>query len=519
MKYRQIFVSLYNILFLSLLGCLLIGGILLILNWWHWRASISFYLDECSVFLNSKLPIYKFFVKLPYAQVTPPFFSILTKLFTFNEELKESFLRLLPLSVTVISILLFPILEFKILKNKFAILVALTLLMFNPHIYEYSLFFKHYAFDVLIVIVILFIAIYIKDKRFKDKEKNDINSYKTPVILGILSCFCIWCSYTAAIIISGVFFAMLLYEKYKFQKINFKPYIIYLIPIIIFALYLLIFIFIPIKAEGCMEDFWFLNKEFQPLERTLSVNIYDNKIWYALSLFYIGGEVCYKLYNQLILLSLLIMSMSLFYKQDRFIFYFFITVIPVIFLLSILHIYPYGAHRVAVYSIPLFCILLSKAFDITFFKNKILSVIVFILLCFVIYNQNVYNNFIHFYKNLCIESLSNSAYFYKFLRYSDIKSDDYIYYTFPPELEAYIVGDEHNMNVSVKNIVPVSDDFNLIKPDKNIFFYLSKDYIPNNFDEIQDLIKNNCKIIYSVDDNTTLYPGTFIKCKKNTPVK
>lgn len=66
------------------------------------------------------------------------------------------------------------------------------------------------------------------------------------------------------------------------------------------------------------------------------------------------------------------------------------------------------------------------------------------------------------------------------------------------------------MNGDIRNIV---DQLNNIEKNKFVFLCLDKDEYKNV--KIKNWIKENCKIIYSIDNND-FYPVSIIKCEKIT---
>jgi len=512
---KDILYKIYNILFFVFLGLIIIYGIYYRYHIYVFNADNSFASDECRLAINSLLPWNELFLKLPNSQCTPPVFSLITK-FLLNSTtcINESLFRLFPLFVNILSILLFAFLELKIIKNKFAILVGLILFIINQNLTFFSHFYKHYCADVLMSIVLLICAIYIKDRNFNLKEL---------FILGILSCICTLFSYTSAIIIAGIFIAKILSQLTQNQKINIKNCLVYLSPILIYGILLTIFVIIPVKQEGFLDWFWFSHEMNQNHNNhiILSPEYFDGKILENITAYIMSGFFNIK-YNSYLFFALILTSLLLFYKQNKFLFYFYIAETIVIPILSLIRIYPFGPDRIILYTIPLFYILLLKSFDITCItKGKIkknLSLLIVFVMFIYLNNEyrNIYAGIQYTIRQPRVFESSPPKYYYQLLKYSDIKPEDYIYFWQPIEIQFYNKDNLLKINDIHKQFVGERELENIEK-NKNIFFYLTKEYIYDNYleyDFVNKFIRNECKIQYSIFDNFGAKPAYFIKCIK-----
>lgn len=518
---RNMLYKIYNVIFFAILGLILIHGIYYHFYLYVFNAQNSFVIDECCLVINALLPWQDLFIKLPHCQCTPPVFSIITKLLLNSmPEINESVFRFFLLFVTILSMLSFTFLETKIIKNKFAILAGIILFIINRNINEFSCFYKHYCFDILMSIIIFTYAIYIKDKKFSSKEL---------FILGVISCICTLFSYTSAIVIAGIFIAKILYEISQNNKINIKGCLIYLSPIFVYTILFIIFVLIPLKQDGFMDYFWF-SKEFDHI--ILSTEYYDVKIWGDTINFIMSGFFGLK-YNLYIFFLLILISLLIFYKQNKFLFYFYMAEFPIMLVLSLLKIYPFGPSRVILYAIPLFYILILKAFDIvdinkSKIKKFILLLIVFVLFSLLNNYKDLYSSFQGYINQPRYDEGSASKYYYELLKHSDVKSNDYVYWCMPPEIKLYNKENLlklHNPEKQIighKYILEDENDVIDIPKNNNIFIYLSNEYYfdyKEEYDFMQNFIKNDCKVQYSILDNIGTYTGYFIKCTKTTDAK
>ncbi|MBQ2645322.1 hypothetical protein IJG14_07115 [bacterium] len=513
---KSFFQKVLNILFLSCMGLIAIGGVLFLLYFYKWNSNFSFFSDESFNICNSmELSWYQLFLKLPRERVVPPFFSMLIKIFIQNFELKEYIIRLIPLSATILSFLLFSLLLCKIFKNKFSIIVAFLLFIINFNIYQYSVLLKPQTCDILITIIVCMVSMDLYEK--KDIFKGRMATIM-PLFLGVVSCICFCFSYTSALIIVGLFFTKIIYEKIELNKFKLKPYLIYLIPCLIYFIFFLFFVYIPMKQDGGLFSYWFSNNPCFTVNM-LSLNNFNIEVWNAIILYLAFGLVCCKI-NFIILYIILVFSFILFYRQNRIIFYFFIIEIPLIIVLALLKIYPIGPEKVILFFQPLFCILLTKVLDITYDNKKTISIIAILLYCFMINYNDLFRNIkaqIQDPTNGNITKYFYMKYFYSYLKQEHITSDMNMYY------DNYKLLSEDFDVYNIKKIIdkPIYNntfsDLNNIEKNKYIFFYLydAEEYKLSN-NQVLDYIQKNCKTEYIIEDNTGYYPGKFIKCKKIT---
>lgn len=508
MNVRKIFSHIYNILFYSAIGITLLFGVFYFIRYYFLNCNNGFFCDECKLVINCLLPWQELFLKLPNEQCTPPLFSLFTKFLVGQFGMNEAVLRIFPFSVMITAILLFPFLEFKILKNRFGILFALFLLVINYNVLEYTYNFKQYSTDFLMSIVLILSGIYLKDKQLNIKQA---------FLTGIVCCLCLFLSYTSAIIIAGLFVAKILYDKYKYKKFNLKSYFVFLIPFFFYFVYLIIFVLIPIKKDGFLDWFWFSN-EFA--ESVLTKNEYHSNIWQSTADFILLGY--YNLKANLIVLSLILFgSAFLLYLQNRFFFYFCISELFFIFSLSYFNLYPFGPHRTIMYIFPVFFIIVAKLFDLTYLTKKKYFWLIFVLYLFLTDYKEFYNAVLSKITNPFAFEASAAKYYHRILEHSDIKPDDYIYWYQPQEMMLYNYKNTLHLNNIQEQNLPWPF-LKKIPQGKNIFIYLSDEYYSDYYEEYKfadNFVKNECRVIYTVNDDMGTNKGQVIKCNKITPAE
>lgn len=487
-----------NILFLTLLGLIIFYGIYYHINVFILSTHNSFCNDECCILLNAELPFFDLFKKLPSEQITPPLFSIITKVIINKFGFDDIILRIIPFSANLLSILLFPFLSYKFLKNKFGILSANLFFVLNQPIIFYSIFFKHYSFDILITIIILIVAVFIKNK---------VISNKPAFCLGILSCISILFSYTSFLIIICLFFAKFLYDKYVNKITDFKPFLIFILTISVFSLIMAFLSIIPIIQDEYLKSFWFFDNFYV---QTLTINNMGIKFIEQCINYFLINNV-FILIKFPVFLYFLILSLYIYYKEEKFKYFFFISIIILIIFLSLLYIYPFGPSRATLYFIPIFILLIFKSFDIIFLKKPFLYCITIMLFLYNTYTC-IYPN----YKKLFIEKSeyewSYTKYHHNLLYFSDITSNDYIYGNWAAFM---YYNKKQNIKLNDDSDIHFLDNINQLNKIKknNIIFFCPYDNYNYETTEIQNWIKENCKIIYEITNND-LYLVKIIKCKK-----
>jgi len=467
--------------------------------------SAGFYCDECFLVLNIKeRGFLELFLPLIHSQCCPPLFLCFAKIIYLWKGLNEHFLRLVPYFASILSVLIFCKLTFLALKNKISIIFANVIFAISQPLLIYTCLFKHYSLDVLMTVSVLAAVFYLKNKKISNKKI---------FLLSVFASFAVFASYTAGFIIVSALTAIFLckyLQKPRFKKkralIFLKSLLCFLLP---FGSIMSIYFFInclPTVQNPFLQTFWHIN---EPYEIFIPNSIEDfSHIFEYLLL----GLNCVKSWIVLLLIAI---GAVYSFKKDRF--FFVITFLPFVFaeILAVLNLYPFAPDRVSLYLLPIFVLLVSKAFDCLCFNFKSLIFSVFLIVFLFNYNQ-IKINLSELVQNFDFQALSMTKVFVNRLYQSDYTENDFVWGDYA-SFSCFDVYDT-NGKINLKNVIIGWDldknreEMAKISPKSNIFFYISeKNPSLEKFNQdAKILINENCDIIYSRNDSF----GTLIKCRK-----
>lgn len=457
---------------------------------------MSFFCDEGGLIHNLQVKSYwQLFLPLEQAQCSPPFFMILSKFIYSKCGIHEVYLRLLPFISSICSLFLFCFLLNKLFKNRLAVVFSLLTFTFNIKLITYSYIFKHYTTDVLISLLLLIFACYIKDV---------VPDAKKSVLAAVFCIICMFCSYTACIIVAALFFAyfgkMLCDENLKNKKIQiFKSMLCFCL---CFGSAVVVYYFFNCVSNISnvqLQSFWsghIQNAVFFPHNFSEFKNL----------IMFLSGmpSFCF-----LVILVFTGFSVLKLFKTDKY--FLIILTMPFVIglILGILSIYPFAPERVSFYLIPVFIVLLTFFFDISFENRINLYKATNIVFCLLLISVKIFTAFNLNEKNLVEEySFSNMKQFFEVLAKSDITPDDYIFPNYYNR-DLFITYDINHTYDSSKLIAKFDDgDLADFFPDNSyIYFFLSDKYVMYS-QTIEKTVRDNCKIVYEVEN----YYGNFIKC-------
>lgn len=328
----------FEIVFLIII--IILGIILRIIFYSYDR---PFWNDECALALNIvDYNFLNYFKPLNYGQAAPPFFLIISALFSKIIPGDALSLRFLPLISSILSIFVFYFLSKNILKRKASVIFALILFCFNYQLLYYAQEFKQYSSDVLIFITILNSYFYIKLDNYDTKKL---------LIMGSAYALAIWLSFTSLFAIFAVLCVLFLKNIKDYKKI-----LLLFFPVIIS--FLLFYISQShLSSSKFLHDYWsdgFINKNF-------------NNFFSVFLQFFIFG------FNNLFLLLFFVIGLisNLFTAKNQKSSLIFIPLFVAI-LLSYFSIYPLSS-RVSLYLIPIFILFIAKTIDAVTFKNKVIN--------------------------------------------------------------------------------------------------------------------------------------------------
>jgi hypothetical protein len=338
----------------------------------------SLWIDEASLALNIlKLNYSDLLTPLLHSQAAPPFFLLITKLFTDIAGYSEYVLRFLPFICGIASLLLFYHLAIHFLQKK-VIPIAICLLSFSYYAIYYSVEFKQYSADLLFTILLILFAFKLDESKYNKKYS---------MYFGVMAILSTWFSHTSVFVLAGVGCALLykiFFGKGNFDKTNInithlkELLTIGILSITSFAFHYFFIIrpvpkgyfyefwensFIPFPPLGLFEIRWYLTK---------GINILKNPLGFTF------------LYGIAFIFA--VIGMINFWKRKDKI-YLNLLLFPIVFLLiaSILHIYPING-RLILFILPIMYLFISEGiyqFIKYFYPNKrlvALLIVIFLLL-------------------------------------------------------------------------------------------------------------------------------------------
>lgn len=459
-----------NILYYLVLSIIIALGIGLRLK--GYLINPSFWHDECGLAWNIKFKSYhELFGILRFLQVTPPLFSITTKLLTNIFGYSEKVFRLIPFLTGCLSAIAFYFLCAKFFTKKVSILTAVLLFAINSRLINFSFEFKPYGVDAFFTIVVLLF--------FVNLDIEKLNSKKA-FIYGILLALIPWFSFVSVFAIAGgglnLFISAL---KRKDKKLLF---IIssFLLPLLISALfYLKVFLFNNYTGTSMATD-W--QNYFVTLNPLKFLNLMSESFRY---LFFPIEDVLFTLILFFAGFFLFIKEKSK--KSDLLLITFVLFLIA-----SFFHIYPFS-NRIILFLTPLYLLFMLKPLDLVSFNKrqaKSLLILVFVLITF--YPQFTWiNYFVTTNKKLC-----KGEYPREMMEFmvKNLKKDDIIFVSNLSNTEFDYYSSFYEINNKVINEPQISnriDVLNSIEKDKYCWFFLTF----ANSESVINWINKNAKII------------------------
>ncbi len=486
----------YQILSLFMIILLVFGSIFLRIH--IWQDAGGFYTDEGSLILNIQERGYlQLFLPLDYAQCCPALFLVLAKIiYSVNGVINEANLRCIPLMFSIFSCLLFAIISFRVCNNLFSRIFAIVFLGLNRSLLQYSQEFKQYSSDVFFCLLVILIAIYLKDKSL-DKKKL--------FILGLLASALVWASYTSIFAVCAGGLAYILIKDQKNLKTKLKNGLYFALPYFLNFVVMLKINGIGTLTNKTIQFFWSNYECFFPtspmhLFAFLKFIIWDSDkitiVCSILALFGIFYLVKYQKYLSILLLGILGFAI----------------------LSGLLKLYPLAPNRVSLFLIPVFILIIAKAFDFISFKtiNKsLISVPIIVSWLWIFYSMDIFNQIKYYYSTKMIFKQTTAKEYVDILSKVKVNPDDIVYVDMGSQNVFELYLKEKNMKLNNYFFETRWDDinitFNHLPLNKCIHIYHSP-YNPNPFayEAIQKQINANCKIIEEQKTDS----GTYIKCLK-----
>lgn len=407
--------------------------------------------DEANLALNMIEYSYsEFFMPLERNQVCPPFFLIISKLiynfvnFNYSARFSDMLLRVLPMLSGLAVLPFFAYLLSKLFKNKLLTLAGTLFLALNDSTVYYSCVFKQYSSEILVSLVLIFLAYNIN---FKDEK-----FFSNLVIFFIMGLSALL-SFSSYFILTGIF----LYLLYLYFKLNNRKQILsYIVAMCVPAFLIGLSIIIPFYTQSSkfMNEYW--TGEFGlNFAEFIGVFFYNFLPESETKIFYAAVAV--------------VISCGIMLKENLRLF--FIIALPLIltFFVSYFGFYP-AEMRLLLFIYPALIIIFLYIFSfIKILKNNFVNlfscILIFIYLGFFIYNPPSTESFIlkpdvardvweYFEKNYDNKTLvifagskNSQIYYNKFFainKYPYVFSDDTnwfeMYQNIPPGMY-YIISD------------------------------------------------------------------------------
>lgn len=340
-KYLNLFILITVILF----------GIFLRIH--AYLINTSFFVDEILLGFNVINKSYAdLFLPLEYAQAAPGLFLILTKLVISKLGVGELAFRLIPFVSSILSIFAFYFLSKKILQRFWVQILALFLFCINFQLLFYTQAFKQYSSDVLIAILILFVAIFVDIKKLK---------LRNAFLLGILSSIAFCFSFTTLFVVAGVSAVYLICSK-EFRKI-----FIFIFPNLITLATYFVLTLHSNKSSEFLSDYW-----------AKGFNVFNHEIYK------INFDFLFSFYNYpLFFLFLLCLGIFWAYKSDKLKTLLLVSPVITTLLAAMFKIYPFE-RRLILFLLPIFLILIVIPLDKVNLNNmnfhkKVLNIFVIII--------------------------------------------------------------------------------------------------------------------------------------------
>ncbi len=440
--------------------------------------------DEAAVALNLFQKNYiELFSPLNYGIVCPPFFLVLSKFFlnisgqVYDLYNRDLVLKLIPILSSIAALPLFAILCNKIFKNKLFTITALSILVLNSGIIDYSQEFKQYSFEMLftVILLIIFYSIDLKKDSF-------IKIFLYSLIIAISP----WCSLPSLFILPAG--ALIIINELRKEIFNKKNICLFL-PIISFILYLIYWFLpefvIPPQDNSStliqyMQDFWtntnasgFLFNQSNYLE-----NFYHQTK--DLMGFTIGNLNIYFLF---LIANIFILFSNKNHKLQILI----ITPIILCLIANYLHLYLY-IQRTLLFLLPIYIILYCQV--ILMIKNKLVMYISTVLFIVYFSIQSLTNNIsLYFYNTNSIAADMPTQHTRDIFNNTSLNPTEYLYsliiYVDPSYVPVYYL----TKNKSLYMYIPNEKDVQKNTPIWSFITYTTQDEfkeITNELDILEE---------------------------------
>lgn len=341
---------------------IIIIGLLIRLR--QYVANRSLWIDEAALALNIlKLNYKELLSPLFNGQAAPPFFLLLTKLFTEIAGNNEFVLRFIPFVSGIIALILFYPLARNFLSKK-SVPLAVVMFAFSSSAIYYSTEFKQYSLDLIFSVIILLSAIKVTRSNYTIKDC---------IILGMIGVLSTWVSYSSIFVLIGIGLAfiidiVIINKKIDRRVVNYhnikKIMTIGTLWVISFLLHYLLILRFILKEH--FYKYWanyFI--PFPPMK-------FEDFRWYIDHLIeIINNPLSFRLFYGFVLIAFILGIYKFWNRGNKMYFYFLCFPIITVMVASTLNYYPIF-ERLMLFTIPIFYILFAEGACqfLEFFSNQ-----------------------------------------------------------------------------------------------------------------------------------------------------
>lgn len=426
-------------------------------------------------------------------QQAPPIFLIISKFMLMRFGLSEIMLRFVSYFSSIVALVLFCLLCFKLFKNYLPILVATFLFSFNIHLVEFSQILKQYSSDVLFSVLAMLVVFNIKF----DKLDNIKILY-----LSLSTIISFWFSYSM-VIIAGAFAIVFLVKSFLSKNANDIKYslLFSIVNLLGLSLYYFTNLYGTRDSKG-LHDAWVNMYGFFPN----SYHEISNLIKFLFNIDSLSGII--------FILSLFILGSFFFFKKDKFKFWIVISPVITVLLAGALGIYPF-AERLVTFLIPNMIIILVYSLEVIDYKKiSVKNVLIVLFFVIFIYYTKLIPYYVYFMKSNANYEKSFAREYVAMLKQEKI-SDKSIIYVNAPSRESFTA---YSRGSNISNHIVVNEAWgnplktlNSLPHGEDVYFFIFYNFVfpKETFYLTQESwINKNCVI----KKNIVTANGKFIKC-------
>ena len=323
-------------------------------------------MDECHSLAMVKYPFSFLFSRFEQGANFLPLYSVMLKFIYELVGVEPFYFKLSSLFAGITSVFIFYFLAKEIFKNKILILFSLVVFILNYNLLYFSSIIKPYIFDACFTMLIILFALKIRNRLLDNSL-----SYKFICGLSILSVLILWFS-TPSIPVFYISLGILIIEFLIKKNYKALKQLILIVSITSFFVLVEYFVYISqihsdtaLKSMWLSNDFFFYPNSYEALNALINFSFY-RFFWWDSAL-----DVYFTNYVVFIFVLIFILGILNFIREKNIVSLIIPSIITFFLVLSYLKIYPF-CNRLIIFLIPLFIIVLFKAFDFKYYSKKYL---------------------------------------------------------------------------------------------------------------------------------------------------